>query len=75
MPDGQKSHFIRQALDALPDMKDVFDRLAHERADQLLADHRRIRDASNTKGLRYKVKPALPIDMIGLYVFLPMASF
>ena len=75
MTNGQKSHIIRQALQTLPDMKDVFERVAHERARRLLADHRRIREASDAKGLRHNVVPALPPDKIGIYVFLPMASF
>ena len=43
-------------------------------AQELVADHRRIRDASDAKGLRYAVTPALPVDKIGVYVFMPMAS-
>ncbi len=73
MPDGQKTHLIRQAIRALPDLEDTFARMAHEQARRLLADHRRIREASDAKGLRYKVVPALPLDKIGVYVFLPMA--
>ncbi len=74
MPDGQKSHLIRQALDSLPALEDTFDRVAHERAARLLSDHRRIREASDARGLRYNVVPALPIDKIGVYVFMPMAN-
>ena len=74
MPDGQKSHFIRQAFEALPAMEDAFERLAHDRAAVLLADHRRIREASDARGLRYTVVPALPVDKIGVYVFLPMGN-
>ena len=74
MPDGQKSHLVRQALDSLPAMEDTLDRIAHEQAARLLADHRRIREASDARGLRYNVVPALPIDKIGVYIFMPMAS-
>ena len=74
MPEGQKSHFIRQAFESLPAMEDAFERLAHDRAAMLLADHRRIREASDARGLRYTVVPALPVDKIGVYVFLPMGS-
>ena len=74
MPDGQKSHLVRQTLDLLPAMEDTFDRIARERAERLLADHRRIREASDARGLRYNVVPALPVDKIGVYVFMPMAS-
>ena len=74
MADDQKVHLIRQALDALPGMEDAFARVAHEQARGLLADHRRVREASDARGLRYDVVPALPVDKIGVYVFMPMAS-
>ncbi len=74
MQDGQQTLLVGQALDAIPALEDTFTRLAHERARELLADHRRIREASDAKGLRYDVKPALPVDKIGVYVFVPMAS-
>ena len=74
MEDGQKSQLIRQALNSLHSMEPVFERIAQERAQQLLADHRRIREASDAKGVRYNVIPALPVDKIGIYVFMPMVS-
>ena len=74
MEDGQKSLLVGQALNTLGSLEPVFDSIARERAQELLADHRRIREASDTKGLRYNVIPALPVDKIGVYVFLPMAS-
>ena len=73
MPDGQKTHLVRQALEALPAMEDTFERVAREQAARLLADHRRIREASDARGLRYNVVPALPVDKIGIYVFMPLA--
>lgn len=74
MPDGQKSHLLRQALASLPAMKDAFERIAQDQAARLLADHRRVREASDLKGLRYDVVPALPVDVIGMYVLMPMAN-
>ena len=75
MQDDQKSSLIRQTLNSISDLDDTFTRIAHDRSDALLADHRRIREASAAKGLRYSVTPALPVDKIGVYVFLPMANF
>ena len=72
MEEGQKTRLIRRTLDALSDTEAGFDDIARERAGQLLADHRRIRDAAGVKGLRYIVTPALPVDKIGVYVFLPL---
>ena len=74
MHDGQKSQLIGQTLRSLQALERVFERIAQERAQELLADHRRIREASDAKGLRYNVVPALPVDKIGVYVFIPMAS-
>ena len=74
MEDGQKTRLIRQTIDALPAMEETFNRIARERAQELLEDHRRIRDASGARGLRHRVTPALPVDKIGVYVFMPFAS-
>ncbi len=74
MSDGQKSHLLRQAMEYLPTLENTFERVAHERARRLLADHRRIREASDMKGLRYNVTPALPVDKIGVHVFMPVAN-
>ena len=74
MEDGQKTRLVRGVIDALPAIQDTFNRLARERARDLLADHRRIRDAGGAKGLRYAVTPSLPVDVIGVYVFMPFAS-
>ena len=74
MHDGQKTQLIRQTINSISVLENTFSRLAHQRAEELLADHRRIRDASAAKGLRYSVEPALPVDKIGVYVFMPMAN-
>ena len=74
MTDGQKSHLIRQVLSTMPTLEPAFDDIAKQRASELLSDHRRIRDASAAKGLRYRVDPSLPVDKIGVYVFLPVAG-
>ena len=71
MADGQKTQLVKQALQALPRLKGMFEKTAKERAKQLLDDHRRIRDASKTKGTLFSVTPSLPVDKIGVYVFLP----
>ncbi len=75
MQEGHKTRLIREALDSLPEQEETFNRVASERARTLLSDHRRIRAASDARGLRYDVVPALPVDVIGIYVFLPMVRF
>jgi hypothetical protein len=48
----------------------VIENFARERSEILLADHRRVREASRSKG-RYEVTPLLPVDVIGVFVLLP----
>ncbi len=72
MQKNHQVHLIHQAINALQNLEKTFEQVAHERAQNLLDDHQRIREASKTKGLRYKVFPALPVDKIGIYVFMPL---
>ena len=74
MSDGMKTHHIERAIMQLPDFEHTFNKIAHERAQEQLADHRRVRAASDAKGLRYNVTPALPVDKIGVYVLMPKSD-
>jgi hypothetical protein len=74
MQQGQKTKLVGEALDALPTLTGALETIATQRADTLLADHRRVREASDAKGLRYSVTPSLPVDVIGSYVLLPVAA-
>jgi Superfamily II DNA/RNA helicases, SNF2 family len=74
MEDGQKARLVSQALEAVPELEPRFNDIAQSRAEALLADHRRIREASDARGFRYSVSPALPVDKIGVYVLMPMAK-
>jgi hypothetical protein len=44
--------------------------LAQQRAQTLLADHQRVREAARDVG-QYQVTPCLPVDVVGVYVLLP----
>ena len=46
--------------------------VARRRAEELLADHRRVRDASKAKGT-YDIRAMEPVDVIGAWVLLPVA--
>lgn len=75
MNDAQKTQLVQQALDALPALATMFLEIAHVRAEELLADHRRVREASEAKGTRYAVAAAPPVDVIGAYVLMPGLKF
>jgi hypothetical protein len=64
---------IRQALSEIEDRAPALDAFAERRAQALLADHRRVREAAEALG-RYSVKALLPADIIGLFVLLPNVS-
>lgn len=70
---GLKTKLVSEAIEAAARWRGTFEDFAAQRAQALLRDHRRIRDASRTTGQRFEVRPALPVDHIGVYVFLPMA--
>lgn len=61
---------VTQALDQLETRVPELDAFAERRAQALLADHRRVREAAEALG-RYSVKALLPVDIIGLFVLLP----
>lgn len=64
---------ISEALALLESKKGELEAFARRRADDLLADHRRVREAGEATG-RYSVKALLPADVIGIYVLLPRVS-
>ncbi len=61
---------VRQALEFLAAHPQQLQALAQQRADALLDDHKRVREASRDVG-QYNVKPCLPVDVMGVYVLLP----
>ena len=61
---------VRRALDYAEANRASFEAFAAERAKTLLADHRRVRDASDDRG-SFGVKPILPVDIMGVFVLLP----
>jgi hypothetical protein len=69
---GDRAREIRvaQVLASQDQWRPVLETYARERADALLADHRRVREASRSRG-RYEVTPLLPVDVIGVFVMLP----
>lgn len=71
LPDVARNTLTRiaQGLDAL---MPKLEQEARERAGKLLQDHRRVRTASRITGVRYRVEPHLPPDLVGMYVYLPV---
>src|SRR5690606_32780997 len=72
LPPAQMQREVQAALDFLRDQTSVMEQFAQQRAQVLLEDHRRVREASRDVG-QYNVSPLLPVDVIGVYVLLPDA--
>jgi superfamily II DNA or RNA helicase len=73
MPQVIRDRHLQQALDNLPEWKTQLEAIARERAQTLLQDHRRVREAAEAKG-SYQVSASLPVDVMGIYVLVPAAA-
>ncbi|MBI3726267.1 DEAD/DEAH box helicase [bacterium] len=69
-PTHVRERAVGQALKELDGRTGELDAFAERRAQALLADHRRVREAADARG-SYSVKALLPADVIGIFVLLP----
>jgi len=70
LTEAAATQHVQTTLDFLSSQIPYLENLARQRADGLLADHRRVRDAAGDTG-SYEVTPCLPVDVLGVYVLLP----
>lgn len=68
---GAISQEVSRALEYFSTNRAGFELIAKERASQLQEDHRRVRTASAQRSGSCEVEACLPLDLIGVYVFLP----
>ncbi len=61
---------LDRVVDGLDDLRPAIERVAAARAADLMAEHERVRDVVSLRG-RTTVTPQLPVDILGIYVFLP----
>jgi hypothetical protein len=73
MPAPLRDRQLQLAIDALPGLQPQLEVIAKGRAQQLLQDHRRVREAAEARG-SYQVTASLPVDVMGIYVLLPDAT-
>ena len=68
--------FLTEVLNNESMWRPVLDAEAHRRADALVASHARVREADDRRGVsrgaRYRAQPQLPVDVLGLYLYLPV---
>jgi superfamily II DNA or RNA helicase len=75
-PDGnisadRASYFLNGVLEGFHHLWPHLELEARSRGDELLEAHRRVRRAAQVKGVKHRVEPHLPPDVLGVYVYLP----
>ena len=77
LADKLRTEKVAAALARLPEWNGLLARYAEERAQALLADHERVREASGIRVARGRatVRALLPVDVIGVFVLLPPLGF
>ncbi|BCQ24717.1 DEAD/DEAH box helicase [Caballeronia sp. NK8] len=73
MPNVLRDRQLQSALDALVSWQPQLEGIAKTRAQELLQDHRRVREAADAKGT-YQVTASLPVDVMGIYTLVPGAA-
>ena len=73
LPAALRDRQLQSALDALAGWQPQLEAIAKIRAQALLQDHRRVREAAEGRG-SYQVTASLPVDVMGVYVLLPDAA-
>ena len=69
----QARDFARRAVEGLENLSPQLEEEAKRRGAELLDSHRRVRNAARMRGVQYRIEPQLPPDVLGVYVYLPMA--
>lgn len=78
-PDGnvaleQARNFVKRITDAQDALQPALAQAAQDRAAALLEAHERVREASRSRGKRPEAEPFLPVDVLGIYIYLPVGS-
>jgi superfamily II DNA or RNA helicase len=75
-PDGnvyedQARQFLRQLLSGIEQLQPHLTEVGRQHAQELATAHRRVRQSAQARGLQYRVEPQLPVDILGIYLYLP----
>jgi|GEM_PF-674434 len=64
---------LARILDDFEALRDRLNDLARRRGEEILDAHRRVRKAMRLTGIVQRIEPTLPVDVLGVYVYLPGA--
>jgi hypothetical protein len=62
---------LGSVLEGLGALGDALNDLARRRGDEILDAHKRVRKAMRITGITQRIEPKLPVDVLGVYVYLP----
>jgi hypothetical protein len=66
----QAADALERVTNGIEALRPALERLAAGRAADLASEHERVRDVADLRG-KTTVTPLLPVDLLGIYVFLP----
>lgn len=62
---------LRRILDQFEEIRPALDDLARQRAEKIRESHVRVRKVAGASSRPCRVEPLLPVDVLGVYVYLP----
>jgi superfamily II DNA or RNA helicase len=68
------TQFVTGIIEGFDHLKPYLEKEAHRSGEELLEAHRRVRTAARMRGVKYRVEPHLPPDVLGIYVYLPVTQ-
>jgi hypothetical protein len=71
---AQGQSFIRRVTESYELLEAVLNDAAERNAKSLLESHLRVREASRSRGRTPSIAPFLPVDVLGIYIYLPVAE-
>jgi len=71
---SQAADFVRRVVDGFGHLRPILEELARRRGQELLDAHTRVRAAARIQGVRHDIRPELPPDVLGIYVYLPVGK-
>lgn len=67
----QAIDFVRRVIEGFDALRPHLEQSAIRRGEELLEAHQRVRLATKTRNMRYRVEPQLPPDILGIFIYLP----
>ena len=68
---AQQQRFVERVCQGMESILPHLEEVAHLRAKEVLQSHTQVRATLERKKARCEVRPELPVDILGIYVYLP----